>query len=185
MATRGKRKIIVNEEESNADTELVKANQNTKDALEDAVLTADAIERFPDLVDLSERDMLVMMAYAHGFRYRYISRAVGISATRICQIIKQHDPCGRYKMDDESMKVFIKKSALALQAEAIASITPEKLEEENASSLSKIAETGAKIVAQQERVNDHLDDKRIKKVTVEFVDNVEDMQEAQIEELEQ
>jgi transposase len=144
-------------------------------ALADEVLTPEALSKFPDLVGLSDREMLVMMAVAHGMSYRKINSATKIPLGTISNIVNRIDPCGRYRLDDDGMKAFIAKRARAKVAETLSVIDIEKVGECSPVQQAKMAKTLSEVAAIQEKKDiGSLGGKGIKKVTVEFVDEIDE-----------
>ena len=152
------------------------AVQASTELLSDEVLTADALKKFPDLGGLGDRDMLVMMAVAHGFAYRAVAKAMGISASTVMNVVRRIDPCSHYRLDEDGMKAFVAKRARAKTAEALSLISMETMKDECSQvQIVKIAKTTAEIGAIQERKDvNTFGDKKIKKITVEFVDEIDE-----------
>ena len=141
------------------------------DRLSDEVLTADALKKFPDLAGLEDRDMLVMMAVAHGFSYRSIAESCGIAIGTVANISRRVDPCGMYRLDQDGMKAFVAKRARAKTSDALSLLTMDEMKDCSQVQIAKIAKTTAEISAIQERKDTNtFGDKKIKKVIVEFRD---------------
>jgi transposase len=143
--------------------------------LADEVLTPEALAKFPELTGLNDREMLVMMAIAHGMSYRAINKATKIPLGTISNIVNRIDPCGHYRLDDDGMKAFIAKRARAKVAETLGAIDIEKVAECSPVQQAKMAKTLSEVAAIQEKKDiGSLGGKGIKKVTVEFVDEIDE-----------
>ena len=143
--------------------------------ISEEVLTDDALMAFPDLSGLSERDLIVMMAVAHGFSYREINRATKITLGTISNIVRRCDPCGRYRLDDEGMKAFISKRARAKTAEIMGTLEMDEVRECSPVQKVKMMKTLSEVSAIQDRKESSgFGGKNIKSVTVEFVDEIDE-----------
>jgi len=143
--------------------------------LTDEVMTPEALAKFPDLTGLSDKEMLVMMAVAHGMSYRAIKETTKIPLGTISNIVNRIDPCGRYRLDDDAMKAFVAKRARAKVAETLAVMDIKEIKKSTPIQQVKIAKGLSEISVLQERKDlGSLGGKGVKKVTVEFVDEIDE-----------
>lgn len=169
------KRIITIGESGDGDYEKRQLLTVKQSRLSDEVMTSEALSKFPDLCGLDSRDLIVMMAVAHGFSYRMIQSATGLAPSTICDIVKRVDPCGRYRLDDDGMKAFVAKRARAKTAEVLGMMDVDRMDECSPVQQAKIAKTLSEVSAMQERKDlGSLGGKGIKKVTVEFVDEIDE-----------
>lgn len=143
--------------------------------LMDEVMTPEALAKFPSLDGLSDRDMLIMLAVAHNFSYRPIADALSISVGTVSNVVKRIDPCGLYRLDPDSHKAFIAQRARSRCSEVLSMIDPSKVQECTPVQQVKMAKGLAETAAIQEKRDvSSLGGKGIKKVTVEFVDEIDE-----------
>ena len=113
----------------------------------DDILSSADLVNFPKIKDESPRNQSLMCAYACGYSTRFLAKAFGIAQPTVFNLIKRIDPNGAFKISDQGKKAFLTRIAESRAAEAISSITPEKLEDSSAKELSGIAKDFVSIAA--------------------------------------
>ena len=103
------------------------------------VMGAMDLGAFPDIASEEPRSQAIMCMAACGMSQTYIAKVFDVSQPTINGIIKRIDPNGMFTIDRAGKNAFITKMAQGRTVEAMASITPEKLEESSARELTAIA----------------------------------------------
>ena len=105
------------------------------------ILSLEELRDFPDIRNESERNQLVMAAVACGYSQPFIARAFKVSQPSINEVIRRIDPDGMFKISPNGKKALMTRMYEMRGMEALASITPEKLEDASARDLASIAKT--------------------------------------------
>lgn len=100
------------------------------------------IERYAGMPEVAQQ---VMALVAMGFSLSSIAEFHKTSIANISQMIKRHDPEGRFHLTTKERRRFLAKIWEARALEALLYITPEKLKESNVMSLVRLAEAATRI----------------------------------------
>ena len=165
---------------------VLKTADQMLEMMETEVLTQDALNKYPDLEGLCTRDMLIVLAVAHGFSYQAIAKATGSSKATVWRVHKRIDPTGKYRLSEESQKAFIKKRAQAKVSEALSTIQLDDMKDLNPLQSARVAKTLAEIASMQDKKNSsHFGEmKGIKSISIEFAGEGEEMATAEVIEME-
>ena len=123
------------------DQAVVKISEALGTVLTPDILSIEEMQGFPALKKESERNQMIMCATACGFSQPFIAKALGVSQPTINEIIQRIDPDHMFRVSPDAKKAFMTQMFQTRGTEALASITPEKLEESSASDLARIAKT--------------------------------------------
>ena len=128
----------------------------------------------PDLSNLADRDQMIMALLSHGFSQGQIAKVAGISQGTVSKMVTRVDPAGFFSLGDEAKKAVIASRARSMTVEALSLITYEEMAKCTPAQQMKMAKTAAEIAAIQERKDTkNFGDKKITKLTVKFVDEID------------
>ena len=103
-------------------------------------MSLEEANEYPVIKNLEVKVQQVLALTAFGFSPKTIGKAWGCKGSSIKDIIRKYDPENKFSISKHSKRAFLTKMLEARAAEALAYITPEKLEASNAYALASIAE---------------------------------------------
>ena len=127
--------------------ELAKPAEALEEMLGGDVLDIEELAKYPEIRGLAPRYQAILCAYACGYATRFIADMVGMKQPNVMKIIDKYDPDRMFKIGPDAKKAFMTRIIESRMAEAITSITPEKLKASSAKELMSITKDGASIVA--------------------------------------
>lgn len=134
------------------------------------------VDQFPQLRELGLQEQMIMVGFALGYSVRHIAMTMKLDRNFVWRALKRIDPDGLIRENSEARKAYIATLARSKGMEAINAITSEKLAECSAPSAAKVAKVMMETAAIAERKRDvTMGDGKIKKVTIEFVDPIDEM----------
>lgn len=102
------------------------------------VLTAEDIAEYPEIKKLCPKHQAIMCAYSCGYGLRFIAKMFDMQQPNVVKLINRIDPARTFKVGAAAKKAFLQRIAESRAAEALSSITPEKLEASTAKELAGI-----------------------------------------------
>lgn len=105
---------------------------------------------FPHIKKLASKVQQILALTAFGFSASTIARAWGVRPSAIRHMMATYDPDRKFQLSKQAKRAFLTKMLESRAAEALAYITPEKLEKANALALATIAEKMLKTIQTME-----------------------------------
>jgi len=127
--------------------EIADIASKMEEMLASDVLDSETLAKYPVLKEIPPRHQAIMCAYACDYSTRYIGEMVGMKQPNVMSVINKYDPDRMFKIGPEAKKAFMTRLIESRMAEALTSITPEKLSQSSAKELMSITKDGATIVA--------------------------------------
>jgi hypothetical protein len=112
------------------------------------VMSLDDMKGFPHLDEMDEKDRAILCMNACGFSQGFMARVLGMAQPSVWERLKKADPDGMFTLSAQSKKAFMTRLAESRGLEALAYITPEKLEGSSARELIGIAKDAVGISQQ-------------------------------------
>ena len=116
-------------------------------------LTADALSvaemtDFPRIDGMREKDRAILCLNACGFSQNFIAKAMGMSQPSVWERIEKCDPQRMFTLSQKAKRAFMTRLAESRGLEALAYLTPEKLENAGARELMSIAKDAVSVSQQ-------------------------------------
>ena len=112
------------------------------------VLSTEEVRDFPMLSGMRERDRAILCLNACGFSQGFIAKAMGMSQPSVWERISVCDPQRMFTLSPKAKKAFMTRLAESRGLEALAYLTPEKLEAAGARELMSIAKDAVSVSQQ-------------------------------------
>lgn len=141
------------------------------------------LQDYPELKGMDDRDVAILCMTAAGMSQSFIARALGIKQPSVHERLTRADPDRRFTLSPKAKKAFMTRFAETRGIEALASITPEKLESASATELMRIAKDAVN-VSQQLNQSKHKDISANKLDHMLALIEADGVEEAEIEEVE-
>jgi len=107
-------------------------------------MRTDIIDNRMDVTSMPVEAQQILCLMAFGFSQASISRLIGKTSARVCQVVAKHDPDGRFHLTKEERSALVAKMWEAKVLEALMHITTEKMEEASVSELARLAQIGSR-----------------------------------------
>jgi len=144
----------------NTNMDTSEAIQRIEPLADDATLTPrsvyiepmslDEASELPNLHNLEARIQQTLALTSFGFSASTIAKAWGIGETEVRGIINKYDPERKFQISKATKRAFLTKMLESRAAEALAYITPKKLEEASAADLIGVAERALRSISNME-----------------------------------
>ena len=121
------------------DREVVQVAEAMGVTLSADIMTLEDLRGFPMLRDMNEKDKAILCLNACGFSQAFIAKAMGVTQQAIFQRLEKCDPERVFSLSPKSKKAFMTRLAESRGLEALAYLSPEKLEDSSANELINIA----------------------------------------------
>ena len=113
-------------------------------------MSLEEASNYPAIKNLEARIQQILALTAFGFSPKTIGKAWGVRSNTIKEALKKYDPENKFTISRQAKRAFLTKMLESRAAEALAYITPEKLEASNAFALASIAEKMLKTITAME-----------------------------------